>query len=96
MNAKQSKRQRLSTDDEDVAQSPSPQSDDVGTSKELSDDEDSTIKLRSRKIVKPKKTLKRKQGPLIPPYMQQEIFNELSADPKEKLLIWNALRHGKF
>lgn len=32
----------------------------------------------------------------IPPYMDIETYTALMADPKENLLIWDRLRHGKY
>lgn len=32
----------------------------------------------------------------VPPYMSTEKYEELLEDSKEKRLIWNRLRHGKY
>lgn len=33
---------------------------------------------------------------LIPPFVDLEYGKQMANDPKEKALLWNRLRHGKF
>lgn len=33
---------------------------------------------------------------LIPPFVDLEYGKQIADDPKEKALLWNRLRHGKF